>query len=443
MAPRLRPFLTAPLLLTLCIGMAAGVPDDDAPAEADRIVTLVRDLDADEAEVRERASEELRGLGEAARPALEDAIRSKSRQVAGSASALLRLLDQDAQARTGADLVWAGLRGGPGRSGVVGSALPTKKPVEVWSVEVPVSELMEGAVVPAGDRIFCLEPEGVVRSYRASDGAPLWLAQLDGRIAASAVLAAGRLVVPTRGGVTALDADSGRAAWTVENPYGSDAAPAIDGGRVYASFRNLGIRALDVRTGETVFEKKLAPAGALLVDRGLVVTGTEDGELLRVDPESGKVHWKTDLGSPPLMGPTLAAPGVIVVFASDRLLRGVDSDTGKVSWTRKHHARSHSESLAAAGNRVYVTDRDGYLYAYHADSGRLAWRRDTGMIRMGSPCVTDRLVVTGDRGWLKARDAVTGDEVWRLNCVERSNATPSAWNGRLFVLFGGVLRAYE
>src|SRR5262249_51903718 len=134
------------------------------------------------------------------------------------------------------------------------------------------------------------------------DGGRLWLDEVGAPITASAALAAERLVVPTGKGVVALDVRDGRELWRFDAPYGANAAPAIAGRRVYAALRSFGVKAFDLATGAEVMTRKLAPAGALLADGDLVVCGTEDGSLVRLDPTTGRDVWRLDLGAPPNMG---------------------------------------------------------------------------------------------------------------------------------------------
>jgi outer membrane protein assembly factor BamB len=427
--------------LLLAAGLSAG-EELDLETRA-KIEGYVKLLGAEDAKTRDEASGALVAMGEVARPFLEKSLADASAEVRSRARGLLARLDDALRSKTAEDQTWPGLRGGPTRSGVASGGLPRTLPKLAWKQEVHEKTLLEGAVVPAGGYVACLSAEGVVRAFSSKDGARLWLSELPGGITASGVLAGERLVVPTGKGLVALDAKDGRVAWNAEAPYGCNAAPAIVGRRVFAAFKNLGVKAFELTSGEMVFNKVLAPAGALLADADLVVCGTADGALVRLDPDTGKELWRKNLGAPPNMGPTLAAPGVVVAFTKDRYLRAFRADDGKELWAVRGAAASGSESLAASAGRVFLTDQAGWINALDAASGRLLWKRNEGFVDMGGPCATSGEVIIASRGRMTCRDADCGDYLWRLDVDTPDNAAPAAAGGRIYVLYDEELRCYE
>lgn len=440
---RFRRLMKLSLLLTssfcVIVGALAG---EDLETRA-KIEGYVKLLGADDAKTRDEAERALVALGDTVKPFMETALSDASAEVRNRARGVLaRLADLDRQ-RTREDQTWPGLRGGPTRSGVASGELPHAKPKLLWSREVFEEKLLQGAVVPAGDYVACLGSEGVVRAFDSKDGQRLWLADVGAPVTASAVLAAERLVIPTGKGITALDAKDGHEAWRFDAPYGSNAAPAIVGRRVFAAFKNLGVKAFDLTTGEEVFTKSVAPAGALLADADLLVCGTEDGALVRFDAVTGREKWRKDLGAPPNMGPTLAAPGVIVAFTKDRYLRAFRAEDGKEIWHERMGAVSGSESLGAAAGRVFLTDQAGWIHCLDAATGKLIWRRNEGFVGMGGPCATRTAVISSSRGRMTCRDADSGDYLWRLDADASDNAAPAAAAGRIFVLYDNELRCYE
>jgi len=430
-------------IFAACVAVAGVVlADEDLDSRA-RIEGYVKLLGADDAKTRDEAATALVALGEKVRPIVENSLADASADVRSRARAILARLDDAARQRTGEDQTWPGLRGGPTRCGVASGELPRKRPRLVWSQECYEQTLLQGAVVPAGDYVACLSTDGAVRAFSSKDGARLWLSEVAGGITASGVLAAERLVVPTGKGLVALDAKDGSVAWKFTAPYGSNAAPAIVGRRVYAAFKSLGVKAFDLVTGDEVFTRPLAPAGALLADADLVVCGTEDGALVRLDPTTGREKWRKELGAPPNMGPTLAAPGVVVAFTNDRFLRAFRTDDGKELWRERLGAVSGSESLGAAAGRVFLTDRAGWITALDAGTGRLLWHRNEGFVDMGGPCATQTAVISSSRGRMTCRDADSGDFLWRLDAESKDNAAPAAAGGRIYVLYDNELRCYE
>ncbi len=433
-------FAAAACLAALSLLAPVTVPtahaQDAKLEERARIEGFLKLLADDDAEVRTGAADALVAIGESARPYVTRALDDPRPGVRAAAQGVL-----DRIAAATPALTWAGLRGGPERSGVAGGEIPVN-PKRAWRVAIPGMRLIEGALVPDGRNVICLGKDGVVRAFDALDGARRWLVQLDTQISASAILAGDRLVVPTSRALIALDSASGRRVWSKPAVYGCDSAPAIGGNRVFAAFRNEGVRAYDLDTGEQVFEKKCTPSGALLVDGENVVVGTADAELMRIDPANGKVLWKVDIGSEPDMGPSLGAPGIVVVLAENRYLRGIAMFDGRTIWERRLTSASRSESLAAGAGRVLVSDARGTLRAFDAANGEPLWNRNEGMIEMGGPCVTARSVLWADNGVVTCRRADTGNIIWRKSLPGRECSPPAIVDGTLYVLSERHLEAW-
>jgi len=407
---------------------------DGAVVESSDVDALIAQLGAATAADRRAAEDGLVALGEKARPTIEALVASADAEVRSRARSVLRRLDDIARNATRASLTWAGLRGSPSRSGIAGGEIPAEDPKAVWRTRVHDVELIQGAVVPGEDAVVCLSGDGVIRCYASHDGSRRWLTNVESDVTASAVLAGGRLVVPTTSGLVALDEKTGRRVWHVPADYGCDAAPAVDGGRVFAAFKNLGVRAYDLMTGEQVFHAPMAPSGALLVDGSLIVAGTEDGKLVRLDPRTGKPIWRIEIGSAPNMGPTLAGPGMIAVLARDRYLRVIGAERGKTLWERRLPRASKSESLVSAAGRLFLTDDGGSLRCFEAGTGRPLWNRNEGMIEMGGPCATEQLVMWGTRGRLTCRSARSGVLQWRVDLAAVDDAVPVIRNGTIYFL---------
>ncbi len=427
---------TVRVLACLAVLAVAGTaPAQDVPLdERARIEGYVKLLGDDAADVRQRAEDALVELGADVRPFVVLALEDANTEVRHRARAVLDRLEAVAKSATGVDLTWAGLRGGPERTGVAGGDLPAARPEAIWRADVPHIELMQGSVVPGPDVVACLSRDGVIRGFDTETGSSRWLAHLDTEITASAVLAADRLVVPTKKGLIALDLRTGRKAWEHVADYGCDAAPAVRGGRVFAAFKNDGVRAFDLGTGEQEFRRPVAPSGALLLDGDVLIVGTEDGELLRIHPDSGRVVWRKDIGSAPNMGPTLGAEGIVVVLAENRYLRAFSTSRGRLLWERRLTAGSRSESLAAGGGRLFLSDSRGALLGFDAGTGVALWNRHEGMLELGGPCVTSERVLWGARGRIVCRSARSGTIQWRLDLPVPDCSVPAARDGTVFVL---------
>jgi outer membrane protein assembly factor BamB len=203
----------------------------------------------------------------------------------------------------------------------------------------------------------------------------------------SPIVSGGKLFVTAmvgeqRFGVFAFDAASGDRLWQREFDTGklpritppnshASSTPATDGKRVYVHFSTLGLLALDVADGLTVWQHALPPAAFLMdwgaaaspiVYKDLVVFNQDDDlapVLFGVDANTGKLRWRTE--RPEMLG-GYAVPVVceangqtdIVVGGTGKLI-GYDPETGRVRWNCNTLPRTLMTSPVVRDGVIYVS----------------------------------------------------------------------------------------
>ena len=109
---------------------------------------------------------------------------------------------------------------------------------------------------------------------------------------------------------------------------------ALDNGVLYAASRDGEVVALDPATGKTAGARrpssKLPQVPALV--RGLVVVGNNDGVVAAFEAAGGKQLWKTKVSSEVLAAPLVAGNRVIVRTVDGRL-HSLDAADGKEHWS--------------------------------------------------------------------------------------------------------------
>jgi outer membrane protein assembly factor BamB len=168
---------------------------------------------------------------------------------------------------------------------------------------------------------------------------------------------------------------------------------------------------------------------------GVVMFGSDDGNVYAVDAATGRQRWMARTDGPVASTPALSGGRVFVVSYDGRLY-ALDARTGEVLWKfatqgeRRFEARGlhgmqpRAQTFAdmydvflssplVVGGKVYFGSGDGHVYAVDAASGRLAWKFATGDVVHASPAYADGLVVVGSwDGRLYALDAATGTQRW-------------------------------
>lgn len=146
--------------------------------------------------------------------------------------------------------------------------------------------------------------------------------------------------------------------------------------------------------------------------------------------------------------------GVMYVNEGGDVIRALNAATGAVYWTYRHpnpeglyHLAYVNRGVALYGDRVFVATSDAHLVALDARTGDVVWDREvadhaSGFHYSGAPFIADGKLIAGMSGcyltapggcWVSAHDPATGEEVWRVNTLQKSAAigpvAEDTWGG--------------
>jgi outer membrane protein assembly factor BamB len=246
-------------------------------------------------------------------------------------------------------------------------------------------------------------------------------------------------------------------------------SPVVAGGLVFVGVSDLadgsrgGVVAIDLESGEVRWERRLGDSvrSAPAVADGIVVVGTVDGVLHGLDAASGADRWQYDLGSGTdrLQTVFFAAPTIAdgVVYAGlQTRFAAVDLATGRPRWQLvpcpEPDGHGDFASVAVGGGlAVGVFHRElGGLIAADVATGKEIWRNQEPAIFAvnASPVIDgDRIFVADGATIVDAIDRATGEILWERQLDERgfwwgfaSSGTPAYGDGILVVptLYGVV-----
>jgi outer membrane protein assembly factor BamB len=253
-----------------------------------------------------------------------------------------------------------------------------------------------GAV--AGGLVFCGSPAGRVYALRAATGALAWSAavELDGRTTVFAPVVvgggSGAIVVagfttfsaPTRGGLAAFDAETGRERWRLafRQPVRSGIGAGLTGGPVavgdliVAAGRDGRIRAFEAWTGRSVWaipsrddEAGVLPARgghdfrALARAGRALIAGSLTGAVAAYDGGTGTEIWRA-APSEASTGFTMTADeqlAFIPYYSGEIVALGVID--GRERWRIGRAGLSFTAAPLIAGDRVLAASGDGGFVA--------------------------------------------------------------------------------
>jgi outer membrane protein assembly factor BamB len=230
----------------------------------------------------------------------------------------------------------------------------------------------------AGGRVFIVTTEGRFFCLSATDGAELWSVrglpqQASLTLNVSPAVEDDIVVVPyPTGDLVALKIADGTAVWsenlarsrtTSQLASMSDAArPAIDGGIVFAVGHGGRMVATLAKSGERLWSLNVPGTQTPWVAGENVFVVDTSGELMAITRRDGKIRWTAKLpGATTWSGPTLAG-GTLWLASNTGQLVGVDPASGRVT-TQQDLGSPVYIAPVVAQNRMFVLTDSAQLIA--------------------------------------------------------------------------------
>jgi outer membrane protein assembly factor BamB len=136
------------------------------------------------------------------------------------------------------------------------------------------------------------------------------------------------------------------------------------------------------------------------------------------------------------------ADGVVYAGSLDGALYAIDAASGAQRWRMETGEIGSVAAPVVADGIVSAGAQDGLLFAVEAASGAERWRYDTGGFVIGNPATAEGRVFVATNHALVGLDAVTGQEVWRVEDAEPGlSVPPPAIAGGVVYVFAGEVDA--
>ncbi|WP_229504844.1 PQQ-binding-like beta-propeller repeat protein [Natrinema versiforme] len=273
-----------------------------------------------------------------------------------------------------------------------------------------------------------------------------------------AVTAAGQLLAGShspfrdRPIVAGLDPQTGETTWTVTVAKGEKSPLGVGDGRAYAISKAETMVAVDAATGESVWQRRLAPIDAAdpgvvefapipLGDRIVVpISGTEDDvpdRLVGVARADGETLFTHTLSASLSGAPGATSDGVVAPLVDGRVL--FLDRTGAVGWTRDIGAPL--SAVGATDGTAYLGAATEELLALETATGTVDWRGSLANTVFTRPLVTDDRVYVGGADYtLRAFDPASSQQLWSDDLGNAVTHGPMQVGDRLVTLVGGTHR---
>ena len=248
---------------------------------------------------------------------------------------------------------------------------------------------LRGAPTVANGAIYVMSQDNQIYSLSEVDGSNNWSQAAALEIAgvfgsASPAVGQGTVVAGfSSGELNAYRYENGRMVWqdalqrtsirtSVSSLSDIDADPVIDRGQVIAIGQGGRMVALEITTGQRLWELNIAGISTPWVAGDWIFVVTDDAKLLCVYRQNGHIRWinqlpqfekaKSKKGEIDYSGPVLAG-GRLIVTGSNGVLVNVDPVTGSFQ-SQTNVGAGISLSPIVANSTLYIYDDSGRLTAY-------------------------------------------------------------------------------
>jgi alcohol dehydrogenase (cytochrome c) len=214
-----------------------------------------------------------------------------------------------------------------------------------------------------------------------------------------------------------------------------------------------------IRELKPVRYEDIIRGAAQIQDEWLTYSGSYDGHRFssigQITPSNAaglRLLWmrQYNIAEPSIETSPLVVQGFMFVTVQPNRVEALDAKTGELIWAYDRKLPNHvvlsngyqNRGLAVLGDTLFFGTLDAHLVALDIKTGEVRWDvkiadHDAGYSITSAPLALKNLVITGIaggefgiRGFLEARDADTGKEVWKFKTIpEPGQPGSETWEG--------------
>lgn len=279
-----------------------------------------------------------------------------------------------------------------------------------------------------GGRVYATDGLGDVVALNATDGTVVWRSKPGGPLRGAPTVANGQVYVLSQDNqLFALDQNDGKVVWTAtasvetQGVFGV-AAPAAASGTIVAGFSSGELNAYRYENGRTLWQDALSRTSSStsvssladidaepVIADGRVYAVGQGGRMVAVEIATGQRLWEQNFAS--ITTPWLAGEWLFIVTDDARLVC-LSRANGKVRWINQLQAYRNVEKRKGpytwfgpvlAGDRLWLTNSRGQLVGTSPADGSVQVTIDNGAPFTLSPVVANQtMYVLDQKGRLSA-----------------------------------------
>lgn len=260
--------------------------------------------------------------------------------------------------------------------------------------------------------LYTLDDHGRVTAFDFQNQAIKWQKKLG--IEASTALTLDKellLFGSSDGDVIAMRKQDGKVVWHAHVSSEVLAPPQVAKGLVVVRCVNGMLFALKRKDGKQVWSlEQTTPALTLrgtstpVISGDIIISGFDNGRLLAVNLETGKVLWQTTISIPrgrtdlermvDIDATPIVKDDVVYAVSYQGRLAAVQLGSGRILWTRDINSYN---GMAVDPYRIYLVDDKSRVWALDRQNGATLWKQDALLRRsLTKPVLQDQYVIEAD-----------------------------------------------
>jgi len=289
---------------------------------------------------------------------------------------------------------------------------------QLWQTDVTPedddSQAWGGGVGFDHGKVYVETGYGQVLALDAADGKILWRVSAGAPLRGAPTIADGRVyIITVDNELQVVSTDDGHKLWTYDAvpeaaQIAGSASPAVEAGVVVATFSSGEITALRVENGRVLWTDSLAATrrfdaistladirGRPVIDRGRVYAVSHSGRMAAIDLRTGERVWEQDIGG--IYTPWVAGDFLYVLSINNELICLTRAD-GRIRWITQLDSWENMESQSGAlhwagpllaGDRLIAVASNGATWSVSPYTGDVLGHIDLPAGSFLSPVVAD------------------------------------------------------
>lgn len=295
----------------------------------------------------------------------------------------------------------------------------------------------------AGGYVIVASRAGNIDVIELNSGGKVGRTSLGEAIEGAPVLVDGRLlVVPVaagKNGLVAYNLATGSKTWVLRGNWHA-AGLLLAGETLVAAALDGTVRGIEPLTGAEMWSARFDStrafyAGPTEMANGLVAIADEAGGIIALNPATGAIVWKREIGLP-VMQTAASFDGRLFVPTTQGQMVVLDTTTGETAWTYQADTELVRFASPAVDRRCLIVGAtDGIVRCLDPASGEVRWRRRFNGNISAAPLLAGDFVYVGTLNErIAALDVTTGEVVWEEELPGRVKSAMTARNEILIVL---------